>query len=123
LSNSEIATLASRQKIIDTSTKPSEVSIVKCKNYDQTQVNKAVKISIENIGGLGQFVGHGTRVHIKPNLLTAKSPDKGATTHPKVVRAIVKQVMELGGIVTIGDSPAGISRPIEEFWQKTGMED
>jgi len=98
------------------------VSIVKCKNYDRSLVSEAIKKSLENIGGLKQFIKSGNRVHIKPNLLTAKSPEKAATTHPEIVHAVVQSVQKLGGIVTIGDSPAGISRPIEQYWKNTGME-
>ncbi len=98
------------------------VSIVRCQDYEQSQVDAAIDQSLENIGGLDQFIKKGMQVHVKPNLLTAKSPDKAATTHPMVVQSIVKRVMKMGGIVTIGDSPAGISRPIEEYWQVTGME-
>ena len=101
----------------------SVVSVVKCKNYDRSVVDQAINNSLENIGGLNQFVKPGNRVHIKPNLLTAKSPEKAATTHPEIVRTVVKKVQQLGGIVTIGDSPAGISRPIEEYWKNTGMEE
>lgn len=97
------------------------VSIVRCRDYEQRQVDDAINQSLKNIGGLDQLIKQGTRVHIKPNLLTAKSPDKAATTHPSVVKSLVKRVLELGGLVTIGDSPAGISRPIEEYWQATGM--
>lgn len=98
------------------------VSITRCQDYEQSQVDAAIDRSIKHIGGLSQFIKQGTRVHVKPNLLTAKSPDRAATTHPLVVKAIIKRVMAIGGIVTIGDSPAGISRPIEEYWQATGME-
>lgn len=99
------------------------VSIIKCQNYDRELVDKVICKSLENVGGLKKFITRGDRVHIKPNLLTAKTPDKGATTHPEIVRAIVKKVQDIGGIVTIGDSPAGVSRPIEEYWQNTGMKD
>lgn len=99
------------------------VSIVQCHDYDQKVVDVAIDQSLANIGGLEQFIKKGIRVHIKPNLLTAKSPEKAATTHPSVVKSIVNRVMELGGEVTIGDSPAGISRPIEEYWRITGLEE
>ena len=100
----------------------SMISVVQCSNYDQKQVDEAMEQLLHHIGGLQQFVKKGNQVHIKPNLLTAKPPGKAATTHPLIVKSIVKRVMDLGGVVTIGDSPAGISRPIEEYWQKTGME-
>ncbi len=98
------------------------VSVVECKDYSQQQVDKAIDQSLDHVGGLKQFVKAGDRVHIKPNLLTAKTPDKAATTHPSVVRRVVSIVKELGGEVTIGDSPAGISTPIEEYWKKSGLE-
>ena len=100
----------------------SVVSLVKCESYDRTLVDKAINRSLKNIGGLEQFIKPGNRVHVKPNLLTDKSPEKAATTHPEIVRAVVTRVQNLGGIVTIGDSPAGISRPIEQYWKNTGME-
>ena len=101
----------------------SVVSIVHCHDYEQNRIDAAIDRSIGNIGGLDQFIKRGTRVHIKPNLLTAKSPEKAATTHPLVVKSIVNRIIENGGEVTIGDSPAGISRPIEEYWRVTGMDD
>jgi len=100
----------------------STVSVVQCSNYDQKLVDKAIAHSLRNIGGLKQFVQKGMLIHVKPNLLTAKSPSKAATTHPQIVKSVVERVMDLGGKVTIGDSPPGLSRPIEEYWQKTGME-
>jgi len=103
------------------SVQASIVSVEKCKNYDHSFIEKAINKSLENVGGLTQFIKPGDRVHIKPNLLTAKSPEKAATTHPEIVRAIVKKVQDIGGLVTIGDSPAGVSRPIEEYWENTGI--
>ncbi len=100
----------------------SVVSVVRCQTYDRRLVEKAVDDSLKNIGGLDRFIKAGNWVHVKPNLLTAKSPDKAATTHPELVRAVVKRVQALGAKVTIGDSPAGITRPIESYWRNTGME-
>jgi uncharacterized protein (DUF362 family)/Pyruvate/2-oxoacid:ferredoxin oxidoreductase delta subunit len=100
----------------------STVSVVHCSRYDQKLIDKAIKQSLQNIGGLQQWIQKGRHVHIKPNLLTAKPPSKAATTHPLIVKSVAELVMDLGGIVTIGDSPAGISRPIEEYWSITGMQ-
>jgi len=114
--------MSSYQNRFQNNDQKSVVSIVKCHDYDQKQVDIAINHSLANIGGLDQFVKKGTRVHIKPNSLVAKSPDKAATTHPAIVKSIVNRVKELRGEITIGDSPAGISRPIEEYWRATGME-
>ncbi|MFZ5518137.1 MAG: DUF362 domain-containing protein [Candidatus Zhuqueibacterota bacterium] len=95
--------------------------MVACDTYDEKTIDAAVQASLKYITVLEQLVAPGTRVHIKPNLLTAKTPDKAATTHPTIVRSIVNILHSLGATVTIGDSPAGKSRPIQEYWEKTGM--
>lgn len=99
----------------------SVVSVMQCESYEQKKIDLAVQASIKNIVNLENLIEPGTRVHVKPNLLTAKTPDKGATTHPSLVQSVVEMVQKLGADVTIGDSPAGRSRPIEEYWEKTGM--
>jgi uncharacterized protein (DUF362 family)/Pyruvate/2-oxoacid:ferredoxin oxidoreductase delta subunit len=52
------------------------------------------------------FVRRGDRVLLKPNLLTAKQPERCVTTHPALVKAVAQLVQEAGGIPAIGDSPA-----------------
>ncbi len=47
------------------------------------------------------------KVLIKPNLLSAKTPEEFTTTHPEVLRALIRYVQKRGGIVTLADSPAG----------------
>ncbi|MDZ7330929.1 MAG: DUF362 domain-containing protein [candidate division KSB1 bacterium] len=100
----------------------STVAVVHCQNYDHGLVDLAIDQVARLVGGLDQFVAPGMQVHVKPNLLAAKPPERAATTHPSIVQAIVERIMRLGATVTIGDSPAGISRPIEEYWRITGME-
>ncbi len=51
-------------------------------------------------------IGRGSRILIKPNLLTAARPDEAVTTHPLIVRAVVEYLLERGATVRIGDSPA-----------------
>ena len=47
----------------------------------------------------------GERVLIKPNLIMIKAPDKAATTHPWVVRAVARCPAEAGGKTVIAESP------------------
>jgi len=82
-----------------------QVSIVKCLTYDETEVLKALRRSIDLIGGIHSFIKKGDRVLLKPNLLSAKSPEKAVTTHPSVVKGVVQIVQEAGGIPFLGDSP------------------
>jgi uncharacterized protein (DUF362 family)/Pyruvate/2-oxoacid:ferredoxin oxidoreductase delta subunit len=102
------------------------VSIVRCSDYEERKVRKAVLQSIDLIGGIGRFVKRGDRVLLKPNLLYGKSPEKAVTTHPAVVRALVGMVRDAGGEPFIGDSPgfgslkraadkAGIGRVADEM--------
>jgi uncharacterized protein (DUF362 family)/NAD-dependent dihydropyrimidine dehydrogenase PreA subunit len=81
------------------------VSIVKCQTYDEKEVQKALRRSIDLIGGIDSFVKKGDRVLLKPNLLYGKSPEKAVTTHPSVVKGMIQIIQEVGGIPFLGDSP------------------
>jgi uncharacterized protein (DUF362 family)/Pyruvate/2-oxoacid:ferredoxin oxidoreductase delta subunit len=84
----------------------STVSIVKCKDYDENEVLKCLRSSIDLIGGIRNFVKKGDRVLLKPNLLYGKAPEKAVTTHPSVVRGMIQIIREAGGIPSLGDSPS-----------------
>jgi len=59
------------------------------------------------LGGKTSFVSRGERVCLKINLLSASDPSRAVTTHPSVVSAVAKAVLDAGGEPFIGDSPAG----------------
>jgi len=83
----------------------SSVSLIRCTDYDQDRVFSAVKQAIDLHGGIQMFVNPGERVLIKPNLLKARPPEAAVTTHPEIVRAVIRLVREAGGIALVGDSP------------------
>lgn len=83
-----------------------KVSLVRCDDYNVEEVCQRVKESVDLLGGIGKFVSRGERVLIKPNMLSAKPPDKAVQTHPAVVEATVRLVIDAGGVPMIGDSPA-----------------
>jgi len=83
----------------------SDVSIVKCADYDQGRVFASVRDAVDLLGGMHSFVKPGERVLIKPNLLKARPPDAAVTTHPEIVRSVIRLVREAGGIALVGDSP------------------
>lgn len=101
---------------------PSTVSVVRCPSYQRDAVRRAVRRAFELIGGLGAILKAGDRVLIKPNLLTARAPDRATTTHPEVVTAVVEAVQEAGGRPAIGDSPGSTRGDIERVWSETGMQ-
>ena len=99
----------------------SKVSILSCLDYTLENVRPIVKKSFENLGGLTGWVKKGDRVLVKPNLLSAREPERAVTTHPSLVRAVVEEVQKLGATAVIGDSPGGVEKGIERLWQNTGM--
>ncbi len=82
-----------------------QISAVRCESYAYERVAKAITESVDRLGGIGRFVKPGQRVLLKPNLLIASPADKGVTTHPIVVKAVIQMVRKAGGIPSIGDSP------------------
>jgi len=50
------------------------------------------KNAINAIGGIGQFVKRGQTVVVKPNMGWDRKPELAATTHPTVVKGIVRSV-------------------------------
>jgi len=102
----------------------SKVSIIKCNSYDAERVFACVKEAVDFIGGLEHFVKPGSKVLLKPNLLMAKEPEAGITTHPQVVRAIAKLLKPLGCKLYLGDSPSVWGNQIEnidQVYEYTGM--
>lgn len=99
------------------------VALVRCSDYDLAAVEAAVRRSIDLLGGIQAFVRPGQRVLLKPNLLRAMPPERAATTHPAVVAAVAKLVMEAGAQALILDSPGGPYTPLllRALYRKTGM--
>lgn len=83
-----------------------KVSISRSNDYKYEEVYRAVKESIDLLGGIRSYIKEDHRVLLKPNLLSGRAPDKAVTTHPAIIRALIKLVREAGGRPFIGDSPA-----------------
>ena len=84
------------------------VSLVACDNYDQALIDEKIKETFDNLGGIDSFVKKGQVVVLKPNLVSAKTPDAAVTTHPSIVEAVAKLVLKAGaGKCIIADSAGG----------------
>lgn len=81
----------------------STVCLVRCQTYDLSRIDAAVEKALELIGGIESYVKPGDRVLLKINLLTGDVPEKAVTTHPAIVRAMIRQVKEAGGVPQVGD--------------------
>ena len=85
----------------------SKVYIYKCDSYNDEDIKPIIK---EIIGLYDELknIKKGTKVVIKANLVSAMAPDKSATTHPKILKALTDYLLEKECEVVIGDSPGGV---------------
>jgi uncharacterized protein (DUF362 family)/Pyruvate/2-oxoacid:ferredoxin oxidoreductase delta subunit len=95
------------------------VALVRCASYGDA-LGGAVARAVELAGGLGASIGPGRTVLIKPNLLTDAEPERAKTTHPEVVRAVIRLVRAAGADCVVGDSPASVLK-LERVWERTGF--
>jgi uncharacterized protein (DUF362 family)/ferredoxin len=85
------------------------VSIARCKNYDLATVESAIRQALSYFGSIEAFIKPGEQVCLKPNLLSDSKPNQAIVTHPVIVEAVMKMVIDAGGNPIIADSPgAGI---------------
>jgi uncharacterized protein (DUF362 family)/NAD-dependent dihydropyrimidine dehydrogenase PreA subunit len=63
----------------------------------------------------------GAKVLVKPNMVGPSTPDLGHTTHPEVVRAVVRACVARNAEVIVGDNPGGISSNSRSVAETTGI--
>jgi len=84
----------------------SRVVAVPCGDYEPEKVFAAVRAGVRALGGLEAFLRPEERVLVKPNLLKPAEADSAVTTHPTVLRAVLRLLEEYGcASVRFGDSP------------------
>ena len=84
------------------------VAIDRCENYNQEQIFSCLKELCEkaNMPDVS-----GRKVLVKPNILSDAKPENCITTHPEVVRAVIRILKENGASeIYVGDSP-GLHNP------------
>lgn len=93
-----------------------KVAVVKAESYDQQVVERSMTELLDHLGGIEKYIQPGDRVLVKPNMLEGVDKGKHVTTHPEVVRAVIRQVKAAGGVPFVGDSPAlGNVRKVAEI--------
>lgn len=99
------------------------VSIIKCGSYERAEIERSLESLLSNLGGIASFIKPKEKVLVKPNLLRAAYPDDAVTTHPEVLRALIKTLKTLGADVVVGESPAGANRiqNVRDILRKTGI--
>lgn len=101
-----------------------KVALVKCNDYTPALVEKAVRKSLGFLGKFSDIIRPQSKVLVKPNLLMAKEPECAITTHPEVVRAVIRVLKENACRVFVGDSPSvwgNQAERISEVHERTGI--
>ncbi len=62
----------------------------------------------------------GKNIIVKPNMLSDKEPERAVTTHPEVVRAVIRALKAAGAVPAVADSPCSAVK-LEKVWDKTGI--
>ncbi|MGE4290850.1 MAG: DUF362 domain-containing protein [Desulfovibrio sp.] len=78
------------------------VALARTLEYESTLLNATVRLLLEECGCAPK---PGTRVLVKPNLVTRANAGLSCT-HPLVVRSVCEQLLERGALITVADSPA-----------------
>jgi uncharacterized protein (DUF362 family)/NAD-dependent dihydropyrimidine dehydrogenase PreA subunit len=95
------------------------VILAHCPDYDA--VAGVMPRLLAELGGMQGFVKPGQSVLLKPNLLTDARPEEAITTHPAVVRALIRLVRAEGGRPWVADSPANVA-DLQRVWDRTGIQ-
>lgn len=101
----------------------STVAIVKCDRYEYEKVEKAVRLALSLIGNVKEKIKPGNKVLLKPNMLMAATPDSAVTTHPHILKAMIKIVKECGAIPFVGDNPGNAYANVQRALETTGYRD
>jgi uncharacterized protein (DUF362 family)/NAD-dependent dihydropyrimidine dehydrogenase PreA subunit len=88
------------------------VSLLAAADYTPALIEERLVALLAPLGGMAAFVRPGQRVLIKPNMLSGQAPEKAVTTHPQLVRGVIRLAQQAGGIVSVGDSP-GVGSPLQ----------
>jgi len=98
----------------------SKVALYHCDSTDE--IKPAIEKIFDSLGKeeISRLFSN-KKVLLKPNLCIDHGPEKGATTHPKVVEAVIRIALEYNAKVIVGDGAAiGVKGNVA---RNTGIED
>lgn len=82
-----------------------KVGIFSCSEYDPHKVKATLEAGLAPFGGIAAFIDNGDKVLLKPNLLTAASPEEVVCTHPAVLEGVILLLEGACQEIWVGDSP------------------
>ena len=81
------------------------VWVVRCADYAKS-IGQAFARLLGESALLSPQAVAGRHVLVKPNLLTDRTPEQAVTTHPELLRLVIRHLKSAGARVSVGDSPA-----------------
>lgn len=95
-----------------------KVLILDCADYD------SVEDRINKVFEEFPLEWAGKNVLMKPNMLSARPPEQAVTTHPTIIKATTKWLLDAGAEVIVGDNSAATGRgENERCAQNSGIAD
>ncbi len=93
--------------------------------YDQSAVEAAVEQLFSSLS-VAQTLNETTKVLLKPNLLAKHPAAHAVTTHPEVLRAVIRACKKRGVLaqhITVADSAGGLYNPVlmKQLYQGCGL--
>ncbi len=106
-----------------------KVSIHKCSGYESEELDKAINMCMNDIGGFEELLSESTKILLKPNLLSIAEPEKAVTTNPVFIEAVIRKILSVNGnnpkAITLADSSIPIvpfsKKGLKELYEKTKM--
>ena len=100
------------------------VSIVPCADYANEHCLESLNAVLAPLGGL-DWVQPGMKIAIKANFVAAAKPERAVTTHPNMLIALSKMLIERGASVVIGDSPGNFytAAVLNRVYSMLGLEE
>lgn len=89
--------------------------------YDERVLDDALAAIAEAAGGWDAIAPPPWTVLIKPNMMSAREPERAVTTHPALVAALARVFQKRGRTSAVADSPAGVFKGLTRVWENTGM--
>lgn len=99
------------------------VSVTRTASYDEALIYEAICRHMELLH-IADELNADMTVLLKPNLVMAKKPEFAATTHPSILKALVRWLKEQGiEKIVIADSPGGLFQAdyIRNIYNVSGM--
>lgn len=100
-----------------------KVYVEECDAYELAPIKKFITNVLTDLPHVTALFQPGSRIFVKLNLLTDRTPEQFTTTHPVFVQALIQCLKAFGCQIVLGDSPAGKMNPerLKHIYQVTGF--